>query len=196
MIRRCLQWSVALLLAAAVACSPTKPEFKGADITGVDWGGDVRLQAHTGNEVSTADFRGKVLVLFFGYTHCPDICAPTLAKLAAVRKELGSDGNRLQVLFITVDPAHDNAAQLAGFVPKFDPSFIGLTGTPEQLAAVARAHKVAYTPGSDPEQVEHSSGILVKDGNGKLRLLWQNNTSVSDMTHDVRLLLQPTVASK
>lgn len=196
MIRRRYPWLGALLLAAAVACTPAKPDFKGADITGVDWGGDVRLQAHTGNQVSTADFRGKVVVLFFGYTHCPDICAPTLAKLAAVRKDLGSDGNNFQVLFITVDPAHDNAARLAAFVPKFDPTFIGLTGTPEQIASVAREYKIAYAPGSDPELVEHSSGILVKDGSGKLRLLWKNNTPVADMTHDVRLLLQPAVASK
>lgn len=196
MIRRSCQWFGVLLLAGAVACTPAKPAFKGEDITGVNWGGDVRLPAHTGREVSTADFRGKLVVLFFGYTHCPDICAPTLAKLAVVRKELGSDADRLQVLFVTVDPAHDSAAQLAGFVPKFDPTFIGLTGTPEQIASVAHEYKIAYAPGSDPELVEHSSGILVKDGSGKLRLLWKNNMAAADMMHDVRLLMQPAVASK
>lgn len=195
MFRRYLQIFGIWLIAVLAACSASKPAFKGTDITGVAWGGDVKLQSHTGQPVSTADFRGKVVVLFFGYTHCPDICAPTLAKLAAMRQQLGNDASRVQVLFVTVDPAHDNAAQLAGFVPKFDPSFIGLTGSPEEIAAVAREYKIAYTPGADPEQVEHSSGILVKDPSGRMRLLWKNDTSANDMAHDVRMLLQPAPAA-
>jgi protein SCO1/2 len=179
------------LVLTLAACSPSKPTFKGADITGVDWGGDVRLQAHTGERVSTASFRGKLLILFFGYSHCPDVCSPTLAKLAMLRKALRQEGERVQVIFITVDPAHDTAQQLAGFVPKFDRSFIGLTGTPEEIAVAAREYKIGYAPRPvDPAaQIDHSSGIFVKDASGKLRLLWRNDISVDDMEHDVRLLM-------
>lgn len=187
---------IPLLIAALLlgACSPSPPVFVGTDLSAVDWGGDFSLQAHTGKRVSTADYRGKVLLLFFGYTHCPDICAPTLVKLATVHKTLGADASRVQVLFVTIDPKHDSAAQLAGFVPKFDPSFVGLTGTPEEIAAVAHEYKVAYvpTPTSMSHQVliDHSGGVLVKDGRGKLRLLFKNEMSAADMEHDLRLLLK------
>jgi protein SCO1 len=178
------------LLLVLGACTPEKPTFKGNDVTGIAWGGDVTLQAHTGKRVSTADYRGKTQILFFGYTHCPDICAPTLAKLAALRQALNADAERVQVLFVTVDPAHDTPEQLAGFVPKFDPSFIGLTGTPEEIAAAAREHKVAYIPGGNGPAmtIDHSGGMFVKDKNGKLRLLWKHDMTVADMEHDLRLL--------
>ncbi len=185
-----------LLLAALllVACTASPPAFRGTDLSMVGWGKDVTLTAHTGARVSTADFRGKVTVLFFGYTHCPDICAPTLTKLAAVRKALGSDAEKVQVLFITVDPKHDTPKQLAAFVPKFDPSFIGLTGTPAEIGAVAAEYKVAYsqTPARPQQQVliDHSGGMLVKDRTGKLRLLFKNDMPVADMTADLRLLLR------
>lgn len=185
-----------LLLAALwlVACTASPPAFHGTDLGMVDWGKDVTLTAHTGARVSTAEFRGKVTVLFFGYTHCPDICAPTLTKLAAVRKALGPDAEKVQVLFITVDPKHDTPKQLAAFVPKFDPSFIGLTGTPAEIGAVAAEYKVAYapTPASMSQQVliDHSGGMLVKDRTGKLRLLFKNDMPVADMTADLRQLLR------
>lgn len=179
----------------AVACTQSKPlAFRGTDLSMVEWGKDVTLTAHTGARVSTAAYRGKVIVLFFGYTHCPDICAPTLAKLAAVRKALGNQADQVQVLFVTVDPKHDTPEQLAKFVPKFDPSFIGLTGTPAEIGAVAAEYKVAYapTPASMSQKVliDHSGGMLVKDRTGKLRLLFKNEMSVEDMTADVRQLLK------
>ena len=187
-------FSLLLVALAAVACTPSTPAFRGTDLSMVEWGKDVTLTSHTGARVSTADFRGKVTVLFFGYTHCPDICAPTLTKLAAVRKALGSDAEKVQVLFITVDPKHDTPKQLAAFVPKFDPSFVGLTGTPAEIGAVAAEYKVAYsqTPATMPQQVliDHSGGMLVKDRAGKLRLLFKNDMSVADMTADLRRLLQ------
>lgn len=185
----------ALVAAALASCTPTPPAFRGTDLSQVTWGKDVTLTAHTGRRLSTADFRGKVLVLFFGYTHCPDICAPTLSKLAAVRQALGPDGDNVQVVFVTVDPQHDTPERLAAFVPKFDPSFIGLTGTPAEIAAVASEYKVAYapTPATQTSQVliDHSGGMLVKDGNGKLRLLFRNEMTVADMTADLRQLLRP-----
>lgn len=179
-----------LLALALLACTPPPPAYKGTDVTGVDWGGDIALPAHTGKRVSTADFRGRVLILFFGYSRCPDICGPTLAKLAGLRRALGADGDLIQVFFVTIDPAHDGVRRLASFVPKFDPAFLGLTGTPEEIAAAAGEYKVAAMPMPEHGSIGHSGTVFVKDGAGRLRLLWQNETPVADMEHDVRLLLR------
>lgn len=182
---------IAILLALA-ACSGGDLSFKGSDVTGVDWGRDISLTAHTGKPQSTADFHGRVQILFFGYTHCPDICSPTLAKLAAVRKVLGPQADKVQVVFVTVDPKHDTPTQLAGFLPQFDPTFVGLTGRLDDIVAVTKDHKVAFVPStktSPHPQIDHSSSILVKDAAGRVRLLWRGDMSVNDMTHDLRLLL-------
>ena len=179
-----------LFLALAIpACTPPKPTFKGSDVTGVDWGGDIALTAHTGKRVSTADYRGKILVLFFGFTNCPDICSPTLAKLAALRKALGADAARVQVFFVTVDPANDTPQQLASFLPKFDPSFVGLTGTADEVTAAAREYKVVSAPSdSSGTRFDHSGSMMVKDKAGKMRLVWRKDLSVEDMAHDIKLL--------
>jgi protein SCO1/2 len=182
-----------LLLALFVAaCSPPAPTFKATDISGVEWGsGDFELTAHTGKPAKAADFQGKVVIMFFGFTHCPDVCPPTMAKLAVLMQRLGDDAKRVQVLFITVDPKNDTVKQLAGFVPHFNPTFIGLTGSDKEIAAVANEYKVAY--GKNPKSstlVDHSTGILVKDAKGKLRLLVKNDVPVEDLEHDVRLLLK------
>lgn len=164
------------------------------DISGVEWGGDFTLTAHTGKPARVSDFSGKVVVMFFGYTHCPDVCAPTLVKLDQVVKRLGDEAKNVQVLFITVDPAHDTVQQLAGFIPPFNPSFIGLTGNDKEIAAVAAEYKVAYgqNPQAKPGQilVDHSTGILVKDKKGKLRLLVKNDIAVDDLESDIRVLLR------
>lgn len=189
--RRTLIFLFAVFVAA---CAPAKPAFKGTDISGVDWGRDFALTAHTGSSVKASDFKGKVLILFFGYTHCPDICAPTLSRLAGLMQKLGTDAQRVQILFVTVDPKHDTVKQLAGFVPKFHPTFIGLTGTAQEIGRVAQEYKVAYAenPKSTSSQilVDHAGGMLVKDATGKLRLLFKNDMPIEDMAHDVRLLLK------
>ena len=179
---------LALLIAA---CSPA-PTFKSIDISSVDWGsGDFELTAHTGQRAKAADFKGKVVVMFFGFTHCPDVCPPTMAKLAVLMKRLGDDAQRVQVLFITVDPENDTVKQLAGFVPQFYPSFIGLTGTDKEIATVAGEYKVAYGKNpKNPTLVDHSTGILIKDAKGKLRLLVKNDVTVEDLASDVRMLLK------
>ncbi|HEX9812567.1 MAG TPA: SCO family protein [Burkholderiales bacterium] len=179
-------WFLVLTL---LGCTPPKPTFKGSDVTGIDWGGDIALTAHTGKRVSTADYRGQILILFFGFSNCPDICSPTLAKLAALRKALGPDAAQVQVFFVTVDPKNDTPQQLAGFLPKFDPTFIGLTGSADELTVAAREYKVVAVPsGSSTERFDHSGSIMVKDKAGKLRLIWRNDLSVEDMAHDIRLL--------
>lgn len=177
-----------------VACAPPAPAFKATDISGVDWGGDFELTAHTGKRMRVSEFRGKVVVMFFGYTHCPDVCAPTLVKLDQAVKRLGDDAQHVQVLFITVDPGHDTVQQLAGFVPRFNPAFIGLTGSDSEIAGVASGYKVAYgkNPASRPGQilVDHSTGILVMDTTGRPRLLVKNDVAVEDLVHDLKLLLK------
>lgn len=186
------------LIAWAVAsCAADRPSFRGTDISGVPWGKDFTLVSHVGQPISTEEFRGKVLILFFGYTHCPDICAPTLAKLAALRRQLGAESEAVQVLFMTVDPAHDTPDQLRRFVGAFDSTFIGLTGSPEQIDTVAREHKVSYSQGGhasgESPTIDHSGAVLVKDRRGRPRLLFRNEASVADMEHDIRLLLKQGV---
>ena len=175
-------------------CSSSAPDFKSLDISDVEWGGDFELTAHTGERVKFSDFHGKVLILFFGFTRCPDICSPTLIKLALLTERLAEQAEHVQVIFISVDPEYDTPEILAGFVPKFHPSFIGLTGTAEEIAAVAKEYKITYlqNPRSSSTQtlINHSGGMMVKDAEGKLRLLIRNDASVDDMEHDIRLLLK------
>ncbi len=187
------RWLVASTLIFLTACSPSAPTFKGIDLTGVSWGGDFELIAHTGKRVKASDFHGKVVVLFFGFSRCADICPPTLAKLAEVMKRLGADAEQVQVLFVTVDPKTDTVATLAAFVPKFHSGFIGLTGTEAEIGKVAKDYSVAYAavPGSTEGGVvfDHFGGLLVKDAQGKLRIFIKNDASVEDIAHDLRRLL-------
>lgn len=183
-----------MLLAAVVvmasACTDSKPAFKATDISAVEWGKDFELTAHTGKRMKLSEFHGKLLVLFFGYTHCPDICSPTLAQLARVQERLGAEAGRVQVLFVSVDPAHDTPAQLAGFIPKFHPSFIGLTGSDAEIRAVTADYKIAYQAGQVADSIDHSGGVYVKDARGRLRLYLKQGASAEDMLHDLRLLLK------
>jgi protein SCO1/2 len=180
---------LALCLAfTLIACSSEPPPFRSTALESVKWGKDFELTAHTGQRLRSADYRGRVLVLFFGYTHCPDICAPTLAKLAQLSKALGEDAKRVQVLFISVDPQHDSPAQLKTFVAGFDPAFIGLTGTADELGTVAADHMVFFKQ-AKAGRVEHTGMLFVKDTKGRMRLLMKESTPLDDMLHDLRLLL-------
>lgn len=177
--------SLAIML---VACSKQPLAFRNTVLDGVKWGGDFELTAHSGQRLRSVDFRGKVQVLFFGYTHCPDICAPTLAKLAQLSKALGVDAGRVQVVFISVDPEHDSPAQLKKFLAAFDPAFIGLTGTADELGAIAADHMVFFKQ-VKAGRVEHTGMLFVKDQKGRVRLLMKDSTPLDDMLHDLRLLL-------
>lgn len=171
-----------------VSCNKAPPPFRNTVVDGAKWGKDFELIAHSGQKLRSADYRGKVQVLFFGYTHCPDICAPTLAKLVQVTKALGADAQRMQVFFISVDPVHDTPQQLKKFLAGFDPGFIGLTGSPAVLSAVAADHVVFFKQAQDGK-VEHSGMLFVKDTQGRMRLLIKESAAVEDMLHDLRLLL-------
>jgi protein SCO1/2 len=176
------------LVFALTACSKQPQPFRSTALEGVKWGKDFELTAHTGQRLRSVDYRGKVLVLFFGYTHCPDICAPALAKLAQLSMALGEDAKRVQVLFISVDPEHDSPDQLKKFLTGFDPAFIGLTGTADELGTVAADHMVFFKQ-AKAGRVEHTGMLFVKDTKGRMRLLMKDSTPLDDMLHDLRLLL-------
>jgi len=167
--------------------------FISTDLSTVDWGKDFSLTDHHGKPARLADFRGKVVVMFFGYTQCPDVCPTTLSNLRETMALLGPEATRVQVLFVTVDPARDTPALLAQYVPAFHPSFIGLYADEKAIAATAKDFKVFYAkqPGKTPESysVDHSTGSYVFDPNGKLRLLLRHGEAPANVATDLRALL-------
>ncbi len=158
------------------------------------WGKKLELNDHNGQRRTLDDFKGKVVVLFFGFTHCPDICPTTLADLAALLKKLGPDAARVQVLFVTVDPERDTPAVLANYVPAFDASFLGLSGDAAATQRVAREFRIVYEkrPGGAPGAytVDHSSQLYVLDAQGRLRLLARHDRIAQDLAEDLRALLK------
>ncbi|HKW37561.1 MAG TPA: SCO family protein [Burkholderiales bacterium] len=182
-----------LLAAAAIGgCKGSGPTFKNTDITGADYGRDFALTDQTGKTRTLADFRGKLVVVFFGYTHCPDVCPTTLADLKVARQQLGEDAKRVQVLFVTVDPERDTRELLANYVPAFDPSFLGLYGDPAATERVAKEFKVFFrkVPGKTPDSytVDHTAGSYVFDPQGRLRLLVRTE-NIPNLVADFRTLL-------
>jgi len=183
-------WVLLTLVMLLAACAREEP-FRATVLPPGTGGGEFELTSHTGQRVRATDFNGKVALVFFGYSHCPDICSPALVKLAEVLRALGPDASRVQVLFITVDPAHDTPAQLAAFVPKFHPAILGLTGSPDQIAAAARAYRAGYQPEPGaPARFVHTGGIYIRDPRGTLRLYAKENQPAADLEHDVRRMLR------
>ncbi len=185
-------------LLLALLCAGCDPATRGlafelTDITGADFGREVRLIDHNGTPRTLADFKGKVVAIFFGYTHCPDVCPVTLGELALVARELGKDADRMQVLFITVDPERDAQADLSKYVPAFNPTFLGLYGDAEATARTAKEFKVFFQKqplaGGD-YSVDHSAGTYIFDQAGRLRLFATYGQGAPKMLHDIRLLLQ------
>ena len=164
-----------------------------SDVTGSSFGHDFSLQDPSGRTRTLADFRGKAVVIFFGYTQCPDVCPATLATLAQAMKDLGADADRVQVLFITVDPDRDTADLLSKYVPSFDPRFLGLRGDADATARTAKEFKVLYqkVPGPTPGSytMDHSAGSYVFDPKGRLRLFVSNAQGADVYAHDLRALL-------
>ncbi len=200
MIGRRLAALVAVaLLALAAGCSPDAPKFKASDVTGASFGRDFALTDANGRARTLADFRGKAVVIFFGYTQCPDVCPTTLAALADAMKQLGPDADRVQVLFVTIDPARDTPALLAQYVPAFDPRFLGLYGNDEATQRVAREFKIIYQkqPGSTPDTytMDHSAGTYVFDPQGRLRLYVSHGQGPELFAHDLREILRTATKS-
>ena len=189
MIRRL----VLLVLAAwLAACTPAGPSFKGSDVTGATFGRDFALTDPAGQPRTLADYRGKAVAVFFGYTQCPDVCPTTLAALAEATRSLGADADKVQVVFVTVDPDRDTAALLGQYVPAFDPRFVGLRGDAAATERVAREFKVIYqkVPGTTPDRytMDHSAGIFLFDRAGRLRV-YESSADPAVLAHDLRTLL-------
>ena len=185
---------VLLAAAALAACSDPKPQFKSIDLTGADYAMDFQLPDHNGQLRRLGDFKGKLVVMFFGYTQCPDVCPTTMTELAEAKKLLGPDGDKVQGLFVTVDPERDTPEVLKGYMANFDPSFIALRGTPEQLAAMAKDFKVYFkkVDGKTPTSytMDHSAASLVYDTQGRLRLYTRYGSGAQALASDLALLLK------
>lgn len=190
-----LKYLVSLAFCAALSgCGNPAPEpFHSTDITGADFGKTLALTDHHGKARTLADFRGKAVVLFFGYTSCPDICPTTLARFAEVVKALGPDGERVQVLFVTVDPERDTEQKLAAYVPWFNPGFLGLRGDQAATAAAAKEFKIYYAKktleGGMGYVIDHSAGSYIFDPEGHLRLYVKDDVANADLVADIKRLL-------
>jgi len=186
--------AIVILAALMAACSPGGPEFRATDITGATFGREIALTDTAGKARTLADFKGKAVVVFFGFTQCPDICPTALSTLAQTMKQLGKDADRVQVLFVTIDPERDTPELLAQYVPAFDPRFLGLTGDAAAIDKVAKEFKVIYrkVPGktADTYTMEHSSGTFVLDPQGRPRLYAAHGTGADAFAHDLRELLR------
>ncbi len=176
------------------ACSEQKPAFASIDITGADYAKDFALTDHNGQARSIKDFTGKVVVMFFGYTQCPDLCPTSMAELAEIKKLLGPDGGKLQGLFVTVDPERDTAEVLKAYMGNFDATFLALIPKPDQLASMAKDYKLYYkkVEGKTPTSytMDHSAGSYVYDTRGQLRLYTRYGTGAKPLAQDVQLLLK------
>jgi protein SCO1/2 len=185
---------VALMALVLAACGPQGPKFQASDVTGASFGRDFALTDHNGKQRTLADFRGKAVVVFFGYTQCPDVCPTTLAALAEAMKGLGPDADRVQVLFVTVDPERDTRELLAQYVPAFDRRFLGLFGDADATARVAKEFKIVYQkqPGTSAGSytMDHSAGTYVFDPQGRLRLFVGLTQGPDVFTHDLREILK------
>jgi protein SCO1/2 len=175
------------------ACAPDKPQFKSIDLTGADYAQGFTLADHNGQVRTLKDFAGKVVVVFFGFTQCPDVCPTSMAELAQVKQLLGADGSKLQAIFITVDPERDTPELLKAYMGNFDPTFVALRPTLDQLPQVAKDFKVYYkkvdgkTPGS--YTMDHSAGSYIFDGKGSIRLYNRYGSGAEALASDIRLLL-------
>ncbi|HEY0820204.1 MAG TPA: SCO family protein, partial [Rhizobacter sp.] len=178
-----------------LAACEAKPGFKSLDITGADYGRALSLPDTEGRTRTMGDFKGKVTVVFFGYTQCPDVCPTTMAELAQVKQALGRDGERVQGIFISVDPERDTPERLKAYMSGFDPSFVALRGTPEQTAATAKDFKVFYekvpSKGDSGYTMNHTAGSYIFDTQGRVRLFtrYGGKESAADLTADLKTLL-------
>lgn len=175
------------------SCSRGGPSFTAIDITGADYAKNFALTDHNGKLRTLADFKGKVVMVFFGYTQCPDVCPTSMTEMVAIKKLLGKDGERLQGIFVTVDPERDQPEILKAYMENFDPNFLALFTTPEKTAALAKDFKVYYKKVDGPTPtsytVDHTAGSYVYDTTGKLRLFTRYNTPPERTAADIRVLL-------
>ena len=181
------------ILAACKPAAAPKASFNAIDLTGADYGKDFAMPDQNGQRRTVADFKGKVTLLFFGYTQCPDVCPTTLTDLAAVKQKLGAKGDQLQVIFVSVDPARDTPDILKAYMANFDPSFLALRGSDDELAAIAKEFKIYYkrVEGSTPTSytMDHTAGDYIFDPQGRLRLYSRYGTPVETLAKDIEQLI-------
>jgi protein SCO1/2 len=188
-------WCVGLVCLLLVGCSgkPEVERFVGTDISGASFGNELALTDHLGEPRRLADFHGKVVALFFGYTHCPDVCPTTLDDLAKAMKLLGPDRASVQVLFVTLDPERDAQQVLAEYVPSFDADFVGLYGDLATTEKTAKDFKVFYqkqaSGGKSGYVIDHTAGVYVFDKKGGLRLFLNHGQKPQDIAHDLKQLM-------
>ena len=198
--RRLLRSTLLAVLAGGAlllgACSEGgKASFNAIDVTGADYAKDFALTDHNGQARTLKDFQGKIVVMFFGYTQCPDVCPTSMTELAAVKKLLDKDGDKVQGLFVTIDPERDTPEIMKAYMANFDPSFLALyAASPDQLAAVAKDYKVYYkkVEGKTPTSytMDHSAGMYIYDTQGRLRLYSRYGSGAGALADDIRLLLK------
>jgi protein SCO1/2 len=187
--------SLLLLISCLAACKPASEanQLVATDITGADFAQSFHLTDHNGQARTLADFKGQAVALFFGYTHCPDVCPTTMADLKQTMKLLGPRADELQVLFVTLDPERDTQEVLAKYVPAFDARFIGLRGTVEETAATAKVFKIfsskVQSEGRSGYTIDHSAGMYVFDKAGKIRLYVDYGEKPAEMANDIKLIL-------
>lgn len=186
--------AVAALALSLLACTPADTlSFKGTDISTADFGQPFTLTGQDGKPHALGDYQGKAVALFFGYTHCPDICPTTMLEYQQVMKLLGKDADRVQVLFVSIDPQRDTPPVLAGYVPFFDKRFMGLTGSPAQVQAVASQYKIVAQRQARKDggyTMDHSAGSYLFDTRGQLRVYVPYGTPSADIAHDLQQLLR------
>ena len=185
--------ALAVFTLAGCQPAPQPPAFQATDITGATFARDFRLTDHNGQVRTLADFRGKVVAVFFGYIHCPDVCPTTLADFAAALQQLGPQADQVQVIFVTLDPQRDTPDLLKQFVPAFNPGFLGMVTDAETLRQLAKEYKVVYQKTSvkatDDYLIDHSAGTYIYDQQGNLRLLMPYGSSPDAIAQDLKALL-------
>ena len=184
----------ALVIGMLPSCAPEGAKFNGVDITGADYARDFSLSDQQGQTRTMKDFQGKIVAVFFGFAQCPDVCPTTMAEMAEVRKLLGPDGDKLQVLFITVDPERDRAEVMKAYMANFDATFLALLPSPEQLAAVAKEFKVYYKrvdgSTSGTYSMDHTAGTYIFDTQGRVRLFSRYGGGAQALVADIKRLLK------
>jgi protein SCO1/2 len=190
-------WLAAACVLAAFSlagCHPAPPpSFHATDITGAAFARDFKLTDHNGRVRTLADFKGKVVAMFFGYTHCPDVCPTTLSDFAAALKLMGPQAEQVQVIFVTLDPQRDTPQLLKQYVPAFNPGFLGMFTDAASLKQIAQEYKVVYqktsVKGPDDYLIDHSAGTYVYDQQGRIRLLVPYGSNPDAIAQDLKTLL-------
>jgi protein SCO1 len=193
LIRASVVAAAGLLVLTACSDKANVAAFHSVDITGADYADGFSLTDHNGQLRTLADFKGKAVVVFFGFTQCPDVCPTSMSELAQARKLLGADGERLQGLFVSIDPERDTHAVMKEYMANFDSSFLALYAKPDELPDLAKRFKIYYkkVPGSTPDTytMDHSAGSYIFDPQGKVRLYFRYGSGAQAMADDVKLLL-------